>query len=96
MPTKPLAVIALSELEKDAASVLEDLEGSSEPSIILKDGQAAAFLFSLEGYRKAQAEREILSLLVRGEKEIAEDKGFDLEEVLAEAEKLVALSETSR
>lgn len=96
MPAKPLAVIPFSELERDAASVLEDLEGSAEPALILKDGEAAAVLFSLEGYRKAQNEREILSLLIQGEKEIAAGEGFDLEEVLAEAEALVSLPETRR
>ena len=36
--------------------------------------------------RDAESEREILMLLARGEREIAEGVGHDLDEVLAEAD----------
>ena len=37
-----------------------------------------------------KSERQILRLLTRGEKEIAEEKGVDLETVLADADALLA------
>ena len=39
--------------------------------------------------RQAESERQILRLLVRGEKEIAEGCGIDLDTVLAEADALL-------
>jgi hypothetical protein len=45
-------------------------------------------------YERSQPELEILRLLARGEREIEEGKGFDLDTVLAEADAL--LRETTR
>ena len=39
--------------------------------------------------RQAESERQMLRLLVRGEKEIAEGHGTDLDTVLAEADALL-------
>jgi hypothetical protein len=39
---------------------------------------------------RAEHERQILRLLARGEREIAAAKGHDLDEVLAEADRLLA------
>ena len=39
--------------------------------------------------RQAESERQILRLLVQGEKEIAEGRGTDLDTVLAEADELL-------
>lgn len=38
---------------------------------------------------RAESERQILRLLVQGEKEIAEGRGIDLDTVLAEADELL-------
>ena len=38
--------------------------------------------------RQTESERQILRLLVRGEQEMAEGRGIDLDTVLAEAEEL--------
>jgi hypothetical protein len=46
-------------------------------------------MVSAEEYKRAEHDREILMLLARGEKEIKEGKGHDLETVLAEAYKLL-------
>jgi hypothetical protein len=43
----------------------------------------------MESYKHSQHELEILSLLARGEKEIEAGKGYDVEEVLAEADSLL-------
>ncbi len=51
-------------------------------------------MVSLEAYEHAEKERHLLRLLARGEKEIKEGKGFDLGEVLAEADEILSREET--
>ena len=41
-------------------------------------------------FMKGEREREILKLLARGEKEITAGKGYDLSDVLAEADELLS------
>jgi hypothetical protein len=41
-------------------------------------------------YKKGEKERQILNLLARGEKDIAADKGYDLDAVLADADALLS------
>ena len=43
----------------------------------------------MEAYKHSQHELEILRLLTWGEKEIEAGKGYDLEEVLAQADSLL-------
>ena len=50
-------------------------------------------MVSVEAYERAEHERQILRLLARGEREIAAAKGYDLGEVLAEADRLLADAE---
>ncbi len=45
---------------------------------------------SLDAYERSEAERELLLLLARGEKEIAAGVGHSLDQVLAEAGSLLA------
>ena len=47
-------------------------------------------MLSVEEYERAEHERQILRLLARGDRVIAAGKGYDYEEVLAEAERLLA------
>lgn len=54
-----------------------DLEKETATAALLEDVQA-------------RKRREILAALVRGEQEIAEGTGYDLDEVLAEADQLLA------
>jgi prevent-host-death family protein len=86
MTSKAHQTIPISELEHDASSVFMRLRESDMPAVITESGRATAVILSIEAYERAQAEREILTLLARGEREIAADQGFDLDEVLAEAD----------
>lgn len=90
MISKLPAVIPVSDLEQDATSVLERLRHSGTPAVITEKGREAAVLIDIETFRRSEAEREILAALVRGEQEIAEGTGYDLDEVLAEADRLLA------
>ncbi len=90
MISKLPAVIPVSDLEQDATSVLERLRHSGAPAVITQSGREAAVLIDIESFRRSESEREILAALARGEQEIAEGMGYDLDEVLAEADRLLA------
>ena len=66
---------------------------SREPVIITQRGRAAAVLLSVEEYERTENERQILLLLARGEKEIAQGVGHTLDDVLADADRLLAGSD---
>ena len=46
-------------------------------------------MLSVEAYERGEQERQLLRLLVRGEQEIATGTGYDLDEVLADADTLL-------
>jgi prevent-host-death family protein len=83
-------IIPISDLRKDASSVLKRVKASRQPLVITQRGRAAAVMLSIEEYDRAENERQVLRLLARGDREIAEAEGFDLETVLAEADELLA------
>jgi prevent-host-death family protein len=84
------AIIPVTDLRKDAAAALRHVKRSRQPVVITQRGRAAAVLLSMEAYKRNEHERELLHLLARGEQEIAAGKGFALDEVLAEADALLA------
>jgi len=93
---KVLAIVPVSDLRQGAARVLKNLKKSSKPLFITQRGQATAVLMSLDTYERFEAERELLLLLARGEKEIAAGVGHSLDEVLAEAEAMAPTLEGAR
>ena len=58
-------------------------------SLTLQRGRAAAIMLSPEAYEQSEREGNLLRLLVRAEREIAKGKGYDLDEVLKEADELL-------
>ncbi len=82
-------IIPITALRQDAATVLKQVSKSGDPFVITQRGRAAAVLLSAEAYQRAESERQMLRLLARGEKEIAEGHGTDLDTVLAEADALL-------
>ena len=87
-------IIPVTDLRQDAAAVLKRVQGSQQPLVITQRGRAAAVILSVDAYERGERERQLLRLLVRGEQEIAAGVGHDLDEVLAEADALLA-DETS-
>ena len=83
-------IIPVTDLRQEAAHVLETVKSSGEPVVITQRGRAAAVVLSVEAYERWEHERQLLLLLARGEKEIARGKGHDLDDVLAEADALLA------
>lgn len=79
------AIIPISDLRQDAASVIKRVAASSEPVVITQRGRAAAVLVSAEAYDRTQHENDVLRALARGDAEVAADLGPDAEDVMAEA-----------
>lgn len=84
------AIIPVTELRQDAAAALKRARDSRQPVVITQRGRAAAVLVSIETYKAAEHERELLRLLAKGDREIGLGKGHDLDAVLADADELLA------
>ena len=87
-------IIPVSDLRQDTAAVLKRIRDSNEPLIVTQRGRAAAVMLSVKSYEQADRERQILRLLLRGEREIAAGNGYDLDSVLAEADALLSDGES--
>ena len=85
-------IIPISDLRQKASDVVKGVSASREPVFITQRGRAAAVMVSMRVYEKSQNELEILKLLARGEKEIETGVGYDLEEVLKEADQILESS----
>lgn len=83
------AIVPVSDLRQGAADVLAQVRKSRQPVVITQRGRAAAVMISVESYEEGEREREILRRLAQGEREIAKGKGFDLRDVLADADRLL-------
>ena len=85
--------IQAADLAHDTNAVLRRVRSSKRPLVITQRGRRTAVLLSMTAYDKAEHERELLRLLARGEKEIAEGAGFDLDQVLADADAVLAIKQ---
>ena len=83
-------IIPVSDLRQDAAKLFKQLRKNDDPLIITQRGRATAVIIGVEAYEKLEHEKEILRLLVRGDREIAAGEGYDLDSVLAEADSILA------
>jgi prevent-host-death family protein len=83
-------IIPISDLRQDAAKLLKKLRNNKEPLIITQRGRATAVIIGVDAYEESEHEKELLRLLVRGEREIEIGQGYDLDTVLAEADALLA------
>jgi prevent-host-death family protein len=88
--SKVPAIVPISDLREDAANILGRMKKSHEPVVITQRGRAAAVMVSVEEYERATHEREILRLLAQGDREAAAGKGYALEDVLQEADRILA------
>lgn len=82
-------LMPVTDLRQDAAAALKRLKSSKRPVVITQRGRAAAVLVSVEEYERSERERELLRLIARGERELAAGEGFDLDDVLAEADAIL-------
>jgi len=91
MPNSP-RIIPISDLRQNASDVVKGVSSSREPVFITQRGRAAAVLVSMQAYEDFQHELDILRLLARGEKEIEMGIGYELDEVLKEADRFLEAS----
>ena len=89
MGTRFSATVSVNDLQHDAGAILEELGASDQPTAVVRDDQATAVLMSIGAWEKAEAERDLLRRLAKGEAEIASGAGHDLDDVLAEADRLL-------
>ena len=83
-------IMPVTDLRQDVAAALKRVRASKEPLVITQRGRAAAVILSVEAYERGEHERHLLRLLARGGKEVATGQGHDLDEVLEEADALLA------
>jgi prevent-host-death family protein len=86
-------IIPISDLRQNASDVVKGVSTSREPVFITQRGRAAAVMVSMQVYEESQHELDILRLLARGEKEIEAGVGYELEEVLKEADHILESSQ---
>jgi len=89
MPKMP-DIIPVTDLRQDAAAALKRVRATKEPLVITQRGRAAAVMLSVEAYERAERERHILRLLARSDREIRAGKGYALDDVMVEANRLLA------
>lgn len=87
-PKKP-AVIQAAAFRRNAALALRRARTSRRPVIIAERGRPAAVLLSAAAFERSEHERAVLKSLVRGDREIASGRGYDLADVMADAEALL-------
>ena len=89
MPRVP-DIMPVTDLRRDAAAALKRVRATKQPLVITQRGRAAAVMLSIESFEQAEREGELLRVLARGEKEIAAGDGIELDDVLREADALLA------
>ena len=82
-------IIPISDLRQKASNIVKTVSSSREPVFITQRGRAAAVMVSMEAYEDSQHELDILRLLARGEKEIEAGVGYEFDDVLKEADRLL-------
>jgi prevent-host-death family protein len=84
-------IVPVSDLRQDAAKLLNQLNKNKDPLIITQRGRAAAVMIGVEAYEKSEQEKELLRLLLKGEKEIDAGEGYDLNTVLGDADAILGM-----
>ena len=82
-------IVPISDLRQDAASVFKKLQKSRDPLVVTQRGRAVAVIQSIEAYEKSEYERELLKVLVQGEKEIEEGEGNTAANVFKKANTII-------
>jgi len=87
--SKAPKIIPISDLRQNASDIIKRVTSSREPVFITQRGRATAVMVSMEIYEHYQHEIEILRLLARGEKETEAGIGYELDDILKEADKVL-------
>lgn len=82
--------VSVTELGENPGRVVRRVRGSKQPLMVTERGRVQAVLLGVEAFERNERERQILRELARGEREIASGRGFSLDKVLADADKVLA------
>ncbi len=82
--------VSVAELGENPGRVVRRVRDSKQPVMVTERGRAQAVLLGVDAFERNERERQILHELARGEREIASGRGFSLEKVLADADKVLA------
>lgn len=82
-------IIPISDLQQDAAAVLQRLRSSGGPLVVTQRGRAVAVIQGIKDFEKSESEREMLRQLAAGDREIATGRGHSLSSVIKEADTLL-------
>jgi len=74
-------IIPISEFRRKTSSYLKDIRATGRTVILTQDGHSAAVVLSPEIFEQMEYERELLSAIARGEKEIEEGQGIPHQQV---------------
>jgi len=88
-------IVPVSDLRKDAAAVLADLESDAAPMVITQRSHAVAVLIGVTQYERMVREREVLGILAKGEQDIASAKGLSLDAVIADVNRRLGREESA-
>ena len=79
----------ISYIKTHAAEMLKRVNETQNPIIITQNGEARAVLLATDSYQKMIKSIGILKLLATGEKEIADGRVVDNDEVFAKSEEII-------
>jgi len=82
-------IVSITDFRQGAAEIVECAQANEEPIVITQRSRAVAVLLSVPAYERMIYEREILGILAKGESEIGKAEGIRLDDILAEAERLL-------
>ena len=82
-------IVSITDLRQDAAGIVGRVRTSDEPVVIAQRSHAVAVLLGVSAYERMVYEREVLGILAKGETEIRDARGVSVDEVLAEAKRLL-------
>jgi prevent-host-death family protein len=82
--------VSVAELSANPTAVVRRVRGSKRPLRLTAGGRTQAILLSVETYERSERERELLLALARGDREMAAGRGFSLDRVLGDADKVLA------
>jgi prevent-host-death family protein len=85
-----LELVPVTALRTRAIDVLDAVEDRGGPFFVTRHGRPVAVLLSVSSYERLERDRLLLRALALGEMESVAGEGCDLEDVLADAESLLA------
>jgi len=82
-------IVPITDLRQAATGIVKRVSTTCEPVFITQRGRTTAVVISMESYVQSRRELELMRLLAKGEQEIQAGKGYDIDDVMGEADVLL-------